>query len=314
MATDIACLGETMVMLVPEDATPLAANSRLVLRVGGAESNVAATMARLGHGVRWVSALGDDPFAGIIRDELHGAGVDLSFVATDEEAPTGLYVKDPDGERTTVYYYRQGSAASRMTANGVLGSGALDGTRLVHVSGTTTALSASCRALTNAIVADRRHGDAAVSFDVNYRPRLWPVAEAAPVLADLSRRADIVFVGRDEAETLWGTSTVEDVRDFLPEPAVLVVKDGAIGAATFGPDGVDWVDARRVDVVETVGAGDAFAAGWLSGWMRGASPRQSLALGHLLASRTVQIVGDCPPVPTDQEIATLFALVEENRA
>src|SRR5690606_39209321 len=129
------------------------------------------------------------------------------------DAPTGIFVKNPQGESTRVHYYRRGSAAARMTPGGITGDA-----RLVHISGITPALSESCRELTEAVM----EFEATVSFDVNYRPALWrDVGEAAGVLAALARRADIVFVGRDEAEELWGTATAEDVRDFLPEPRIL---------------------------------------------------------------------------------------------
>ncbi|MEU2199316.1 sugar kinase [Isoptericola sp. NPDC019482] len=306
---EVVCLGESMTMLVPEDAAPITAGSRLVLRVGGAESNVAVSLARLGHRARWVSAVGADPFGRLITDELGEAGVDVSHVTTDASAPTGVYAKDPQGDTTRVYYYRRGSAASRMTTASV-DPAAAAGARVVHLSGTTPALSPTCRELAHAIVGARALGTAAVSFDVNYRPGLWPVDRAAPELEALARQADIVFVGRDEAETLWGTDTAQDVRALLPEPEFLVVKDGALGATTFGPDGTSWADALRVPVVETVGAGDAFAAGWLSGWLRGLSTERSLRLGHLIASLAVQIVGDCPEVPTRDEIDHHLALEE----
>lgn len=293
---DVIAIGETMVALVPDDAAPIAAESRMLLRVAGAESNVATSLARLGHSVRWVSAVGADPFGEIITRELAGAGVDLGTVAVSPDAPTGIFAKDPAGASTRVHYYRKGSAASRMDAS--LAPRA-EGARLVHISGITPALSEGCRELTRAVLAS----ESLVSFDVNYRPALWQDAgEAADVLADLSRRADIVFVGRDEAEELWGTTTAEDVRGFLSEPRILVVKDAAIEAVSFSDEGEARVPSRRVDVVEPVGAGDAFAAGWLSGYLSERTAVERLKLGHLLASRAVQIVGDCPEPPTPDEI------------
>jgi len=296
---DVIAIGETMVALVPDDAAPIAAESRMLLRVAGAESNVATSLARLGHSVRWVSAVGADPFGEIITRELAGAGVDLGAVAVSPDAPTGIFAKDPAGASTRVHYYRKGSAASRMTPEIATGDA-----RLVHISGITPALSEGCRDLTDAIMVREQ----AVSFDVNYRSALWRgVGEAADVLAGFARRADIVFVGRDEAEELWGTATAEDVRRFLPEPRILVVKDAAIEAVSFSDEGVARVPSRRVEVVEPVGAGDAFAAGWLSGFLSDRTPTERLKLGHLLASRAVQIVGDCPEVPTPDEIRAFLS-------
>jgi 2-dehydro-3-deoxygluconokinase len=300
---DAITIGETMVALVPDDAKPLTGESRMVLRVAGAESNVATSLARLGHSVRWVSAVGADPFGEIITNELAGAGVDLGAVTVSHDAPTGVFAKNPRGASTSVHYYRRGSAASRMTPEAVDADA-----RLVHISGITPALSESCRELTEAVMGR----EATVSFDVNYRPALWSsVEEAASVLADFARRADIVFVGRDEAEELWGTATVEEVRAFLPEPRILVVKDAAIEAVSFSEEGLVRAPARRVEVVEPVGAGDAFAAGWLSGYLSERTAVERLKLGHLLASRAVQIVGDCPPAPSPEEIDAI--LMEETR-
>ena len=252
-----------------------------------------------------MSAVGADPFGEIITRELAEAGVDMSAVTVSSDAPTGIFAKNPQGESTRVHYYRKGSAASRMDRS-VLEQ--IGDARLVHISGITPALSESCRELTDAVMGL----DTTISFDVNYRPALWAsVAEAASVLADLARRADIVFVGRDEAEVLWGTASVEDVRSFLPEPRILVVKDAAIEAVSFDDEGLVRVPSERVTVVEPVGAGDAFAAGWLSAYLSGRGAAERLKLGHLLASRAVQIVGDCPPAPTPEEIDAF--LMEETR-
>ncbi len=302
---DAVCIGETMVALVPDDALPVSGDSRMALRVAGAESNVATSLARLGHRARWVSVIGADPFGAIITRELESAGVDVNTVTVSADAPTGILVKDTNGESTRVHYYRKGSAASRMTAASLAGAGPA---RLVHISGITPALSDGCRELTRAVVDQRMLTDAIVSFDVNYRPALWSGSdEAATVLADLARRADIVFVGRDEAEVLWGTAIAEEVRELLPEPRTLVVKDAAVEAVSFENGDVTRVPSQRVQVVEPVGAGDAFAAGWLSALLDERTPRERLQLGHLLASRTVQIVGDCAEVPTADEVQAFLS-------
>jgi 2-dehydro-3-deoxygluconokinase len=151
----------------------------------------------------------------------------------------------------------------------------------------TPALSPSCAALVDRLMSERR-----CSFDVNYRPGLWTVARAAPVLSELAQRAEIVFVGLDEAQTLWGVSTAHDVRSLLPGPSTLVVKDGAIGATSFHAEGVAFVPAPPADVVEAVGAGDAFAAGYLAGLLGGVAENDRLALGHRVAAAALGVPGD----------------------
>jgi 2-dehydro-3-deoxygluconokinase len=199
-----------------------------------------------------------------------------------------VFFKDP-GERTTVYYYRAGSAATRLGPPAVR---TLSG--LVHLSGITAALSASCAALVEAVL----DGPAAVSFDVNYRPALWPAATAGPVLARLADRADTVFVGLDEAQVLWSVRTPAEIREMLPRPAAVIVKDGSVGAWS---DDI-FVPAVPVDVVEPVGAGDAFAAGYLYGLLTHRPEDQRLRLGHLVAGAALRETGDVGILPPVEEI------------
>src|SRR5690606_28028065 len=92
------------------------------------------------------------------------------------------------------------------------------------------------------------------AFDVNYRPTLWPAATAAAALQPIAGRADILFVGLDEAKVLWGTNTADDVRDLFPDVARLVVKDADVGATEYDAGGCAFAPSPVVDVVETVGA------------------------------------------------------------
>ncbi|KAA9148665.1 sugar kinase [Amycolatopsis acidicola] len=293
MTPEVLCIGETMVLVTPVVTEPLAEAELFRLEVGGAESTVALYMAERGHRTAWASRVGDDPLGRRILEKIAGHGVDTSWVRADPGAPTGVYFKDPAPEGTRVHYYRAGSAASRLSPDD-LAALPMDAS-LVHLTGITPALSASCRALVEAALG--RPG--LVSFDVNYRPGLWPVGEAAPVLAELARRADIVLVGQDEAETLWGATTPEAVREILPGPDRLVIKDGAIGATEYHGAKVTFVPAPAVDVVEPVGAGDAFASGYLSGVLRGQAATESLALGHELAGRALGGTGDFVPLAVD---------------
>lgn len=301
----LLCVGETMVMLTP-DAGSLSESSHLGIHVGGAESNVASGLAHLGHGVEWFSRVGDDPFGGIILDFLRARGVRLDNVAVDKTRPTGIYFKDREQEASHVYYYRSGSAASALGPDD-LASLSLEGRSLCHVSGITAALSPSANDLMQRVVIDRAFPDLLVSFDVNYRQSLWPRAEAAPRLLELARGADIVVVGRDEAQVLWGTEQAADVRALLPGVAHLVVKDAGLEAVHFAGSRVTHQPALRADVVEVVGAGDAFAAGFLSGLIRQFEIPRALRLGHLMAGLTLQHVSDLPTLPDAEAILAVSA-------
>jgi 2-dehydro-3-deoxygluconokinase len=293
---DVCCVGETMVVLCPDPPRPLLAGETLTRGIGGAESNVASYLAQLGVRAAWVSRLGADPFGEYLRTGLQAAGVDCSLVQTHDSAPTGVYFKDPGPTGTTVYYYRRGSAASTMDRS-LWTSVAAAGARYVHLSGITPALSDSCADLVRYALSERPVPGATTSFDVNYRGKLWPPSVAGPVLADLAARADLVFVGLDEAALLWNCTTADDVRERLPQPHTLVVKDGAVGATGYDPDGRVFVPAPVVSVVEPVGAGDAFAAGYLLAALHGSGPETRLTVGHRLAAVALGAVADVGVAP-----------------
>jgi 2-dehydro-3-deoxygluconokinase len=295
---DVCCLGETMVVLSPSSRGSLMEADLLRRAVGGAESNLACYLAGVGLRVGWVSRLGADPFGAHIRRTLEAAGIDCALVATDPAAPTGVYFKDPG---RAVHYYRRGSAASRMDRS-IWAEVAAAGSRYVHVSGITAALSASCADLLANLMEDRPVPDALVSFDVNYRPALWPPATAGPALAALANRADLVFVGRDEAEALWGTATPDEIRAVVAGPATLVVKDGDVGATSYTPAGRVFVAAPPVTVVEPIGAGDAFAAGYLFGALRGLAEAARLSVGHRMAAVALSAPDDFAPPPDPQTL------------
>lgn len=281
-------VGETMVLVTPHDADSLADADDVRLSFGGAESNVAAHVVSLGHRAAWVSRLGDEVLGHRVHRGISGQGVDMRWVRFDADAPTGVYFKDPG---RGVHYYRAGSAASRMTPQSVA-EVPLEQARIVHISGITPALSDTCARLVDAVITRVAASDALLSFDVNHRAPLWSASDAAPVLLALANRADIVFVGLDEAETLWGCRTPAEVRDLVPAPAHLVVKDGAVGATEFSAEGELFVPAIPTEVLEAVGAGDAFAAGYLAGVLSGFASPQRLQGGHERAHLVLQSTHD----------------------
>lgn len=336
-ATDVVCLGESMVTFLPSRPGRLADVPSFGRGIGGAESNVACALAAAGHRAAWVSRVGADGFGDHLVDAISAYGVDTSAVRRDPARPTGIYFRTATDRATDVHevaYYRAGSAASAMSPSNVPYEALLAG-RVLHLSGITAALSADCLALLHELTAPRP-GRPLVSFDVNHRPGLWRDADASPaVLLDLARRADLVFVGEDEAEEAWGIVGAEAVREALPEPAVLVVKRGPEGATVFsrGADPADTVTdapadrvdtvtdapalpgdtvtdvpALRVDVVAPVGAGDAFAAGFLSATLRGLPVRDRARHGHLMAAAVLTVPGDLTDPPARDRADRLAAL------
>lgn len=321
---DVVCLGESMVTFLPSRLGRLADVPSFARAIGGAESNVACALAVAGHSVKWVSRVGADGFGDHLIAAVAAYGVDTGAVGRDPGRPTGIYFRTATDRATDaheVVYYRAGSAASAMSPANVP-TGDLDRARVLHLSGITAALSPDCLALMRVLTA-RRPGRPLLSFDVNHRPGLG--RDDPAVLLELARGADLVFVGEDEAEHAWGLHGPAAIREALPEPAVLVVKQGARGAVAYarearttgpgrsagspatGPDArpgpggsretATHVPAPRVDVVAPVGAGDAFAAGFLSATLRGLPLGARLRHGHLMAAAALTVPGDLGSPP-----------------
>lgn len=295
---DVLCLGETMILLTPSTPTSLEIAAGVEIHTGGAESNLAMNLAAAGLRVGWTSRVGNDPFGRRIVSAVAERGVDTRWVEVDPTRPTAVYFKDPGVPGSTVYYYRRGSAAAGLTP-AFLDRLPLAELRLLHLSGITPGLSTGCGETVAAALSRMRPLPGLVCFDVNYRAGVWGTEEAAPVITELARQADVVLVGRDEAETLWGPgcATAEQIRAHFPDVAHLVVKDGAVGATEFWTNELGAADAvfvatPAVQVVEPVGAGDAFGAGYLSGLLDGLDPRQRLLRGHRLAAVALSSTAD----------------------
>ncbi|MEV5545532.1 sugar kinase [Streptomyces sp. NPDC052309] len=303
---DVVALGESMVTFLPSRPGRLAEVPSFDRAIGGAESNVACVLAAAGHSARWVSRVGADGFGDHLTEAIGSYGVDVSAVRRDPARPTGVYFRTA-GDRATdaheVAYYRAGSAASAMSVR-TIDLDAVRAGRILHLSGITAALSADCRELMRELTA-RRPGRPLVSFDVNHRPGLWHGDDGPAVLRELARGADLVFVGEDEA---WDLGGPEAVRAALPEPDVLVVKQGGTGATAFHGPHATFVPALTVDVVAAVGAGDAFAAGFLSATLRGLPVRDRLRHGHLTAAAALTVPGDLAAPPARHHADRLAAL------
>ncbi|MFB0616682.1 sugar kinase [Streptomyces sp. AGS-58] len=303
-------LGESMVTFLPSRPGRLADVPSFDRAIGGAESNVACALAAFGHTARWVGRVGADGFGDHLVERIAGYGVDVSAVRRDPGRPTGVYFRTA-GDRGTgaheVAYYREGSAASAMSTGNV-DLAAVRAGRVLHLSGITAALSGDCLALMRVLTAPGA-GRPLLSFDVNHRPGL-PGTDP-PALLELARGADLVFVGEDEAEQAWGvTGGPAAIRAALPEPAVLVVKQGAGGATAF--DGVPAFEpAPHTSVVAPTGAGDAFAAGFLSATLRGLPVRDRLRHGHLMAAATLTTRGDLAAPPARDRADRLAALDDD---
>lgn len=306
---DVLCIGESMVLFGTDEGS-LVDSPTARLYVAGAEANVATGLAHLGERVEWFGRVGDDPFGARIRNSLVERGIESPSVITDPGHGTGLYFKEWVGGRSEVFYYRANSAAAQLSA-AELDTLQLSERRLCHVSGITPALSPQCDEAMGALLLGETTNRPTISFDVNYRAKLWDVATAAPRILELARGADIVIVGRDEAEVLWGTATAAEIRALFPDAPVVVIKDADIGATSFIGEQSYFVPALSVEVVEPIGAGDAFAAGFLSAWLAGTDPIACLRLGHVMAAHVLGSIGDTPVLPDRAALLELASVDDD---
>jgi 2-dehydro-3-deoxygluconokinase len=291
---DVVTLGEPLVVLLPTEPVGLDEAGSLALTVGGAEANTALLLARLGHSVSYVSRVGDDPFGRRVVAALAREGVDVARVRVDPDAPTGLYLREwlPDGLRR-VHYYRIGSAASRLSAAD-LDEGVCAGARVLLVSGITPALSSSCASAVRRAIALAHAAGALVAMDLNYRPRLWDPAAARRALAPLLGQVDLLLMSREDSLAILDADGEAAMRAAAAlGPSTVVLKAAEDGSAALVGGAVLRAPAVAVrEVVDPVGAGDAFNAGFLSCRLRGGGMADALRAGNELGAAAVASLGD----------------------
>lgn len=305
LSARVLTTGETMALMDPlEDGAP-ALGSPFALRVAGAETNYAIGLTRLGVGVRWVSRVGDDPFGAIITKALAGEGLDLGHLRREPGAPTGAFFKWRSAGRSHVHYYRTGSAASLLSPTDVA-EDAFDGIAHVHLTGITMAISESACDLVVDLARRADRHSITVSFDPNYRPALWESPRAA---LDAHRRVlpyvDWYLCGFEEGQVLFGSATehqlVDDVEDAgARNVAVRVGERGAM--VRDGEDLVTVAPLQVKSVLDEVGAGDGFAAGFTYALMQGWTPARCAQAGNLIAGAALRGTGDWETLPLLKDV------------
>lgn len=300
---DVVTLGEAMVLLAATEPGPLDQAMAFSKHTAGAETNVAVGLARMGLRVGWISRLGDDAGGRYLQRCFEREGIDCAHAPLVPGERTGLMFKSrsDDGSDPVTEYLRQGSAASQ------LGPQHLDlawmiQARHLHASGVFAALGPGPLAALQRTMQAMREAGKSVSFDPNLRPALWPdVATMRETLNALALQADLFLPGQAEGELLCGLSAPAAIAQHYRDLGVsrVVVKCGAQGAWYADAQGSGWIAARPVArVVDTVGAGDAFAAGVVSGVLEGLALDAAVRRGHWTGACAVQVRGDSEGLPT----------------
>lgn len=301
--------GETMGLISALDIGPLEAARGFRYGIGGAESNVAIGVARLGGSATWFGRLGADATGAMIGRRLSAENVEVLAVF-DDRHPTGLMVKHHRfAHAAHLDYHRAGSAAT-VLAPADLPAAAIKNAAILHVTGITPALSASAADTVFAAVELARDAGTVVSVDVNYRAKLWRPEVAAPVLRRLVTRSDIVFAGPEEARLVLGpdapTSDIELALALSTlGPTESIVKNGARGATAVVRGDRYQRDALPVHAIDTVGAGDAFVAGYLAEHLRHCTPDVRLGTAIAVGALAVTVPGDCEGLPHRSDLDVL---------
>jgi 2-dehydro-3-deoxygluconokinase len=297
--------GESMALFRGDPGEPLRTARQFTRSIAGAESNVAVGLARLGQTAGWFGRVGDDPLGLAILDTLRGEGVDVSRAVVDQSAPTGVLVRDTHAERRIdVAYARNQSAGSRLSPAD-LDADYLASARVLHVTGITPALSPQARDATAQAVGLAAQAGVAVSFDPNIRRRLWPDLDTARrELLLLAEQAQIVLSGHAEATILTGQQDPAKAARWLADrgAAIVAVKLGADGALGYQAGQLYTGAALPVHLVDPIGAGDAFDAGFLDAWLAGSDLPGCVDQGNLAAGLSVQACGDIEGLPYRREL------------
>ncbi|WP_130175927.1 sugar kinase [Cryobacterium sp. SO1] len=307
--TDVVTIGETMGLMKAETPGPLALVSSLSLGMGGSESNFAIALRRLNTTVTWVGRVGNDSLGELVLRELAAEGIVVDPLH-DPTAPTGIMIKERRTmDQLKVWYYRAGSAGSRLSKEDIPIE-RIAHSRLLHLTGITPALSPSAAQAAQYALDVAREAGVMVSFDLNYRSSLWSEEDAGRAFRNYIAQADIVFAGDDEAVIAVGKSgdSLELARRITSMgPSQTIIKRGAEGCAAV-IEGIEYEqDAVRVNAIDTVGAGDAFVAGYIADLLAGCTVQERLLTAVRVGAFACLVPGDWEGMPRRHELSLLDA-------
>ncbi len=316
---DVTAIGEPLVQFNPLEEGPLKHAPLYEKHAAGSEANVVIGVSRLGFNTAYMTKLGRDEFSKFILSTLKGEGVDVSGIKQIDGKNCGVFFVQrgyPIPGRSDVIYYRSDSAAKYFSPEDLDGK-LISNSRILHVSGITPALSNSCREATLEAVRIARRSGVKISFDTNYRRKLWTEAEARQTLIEISRDCDLLLTDPDDARILMGKKVDEDPLQALDElealgPSTIVYKLGAARGLAGLSNGEKATSLPvKVPVIDSIGAGDAVVAGFLAGYLAGDSLQRSLDIGSCCAALTVMRRGDFENLPDRSDLEKWLSAKEQ---
>lgn len=314
-STKVLLAGEPLGLFIAKSEGALEDVSEYSCAVAGAEFNVAVGLRRLGHPVGYFTKLGEDPFGKRIQKVMNQNEIGTELVSWSKERSTGFMLKsmtaagDPD-----IFYFRKNSAASSVTC-GDIDRLDLSGYGWLHLTGIFPALSAATRESAARLIARARENRMTVSLDPNLRPQLWSSeAEMVKTINALAAQSDLIFPGAAEGRVLTGSGDPEAIASFYQNLGVktVVVKTGKQGA--YAADGAERFRVRGCPVkkvVDTVGAGDGFAAGIISALTEGLPLREAVRRGNAVGAIQITFRGDNEGLPTPDRLEAFLKESDE---
>ena len=303
----VILFGEPMALLIADTVGPLEDVEHFTRAMSGAEVNVAIGLTRLGHDVEYVTKLGDDPFGKYIAKSLNFNKVGTSFITYDSVYRTGIQLKNrvTDGSDPHAPYYRKESAASHLSKADV-DKIDLENVDLIHITGIPLALSLSARKATFRLAERAKENNILLTFDPNLRPDLWGSQKTMiEVINEMAQFADVILPGENEGMILTKENNDDKIAEFYHKLGVgtVVIKNGSRGA--YYSDGTvsEKIKGFKVEkVIDTVGAGDGFAVGVISGLIEGESMKNSVLRGNAIGAIQVTNRSDNEGLPNRDEL------------
>lgn len=329
MSADIVSFGETMLRLTTEAGQRLEDARSLQIYVGGTESNTLACLARLGLNATWLSALPDNPPGRLVASELRRHGIDISHIVWDKPTTRlGIFYAEEATEPLGIQvHYDRANSACALIDPAAIDLSVVDTARILHLTGITPALGPRTREVCQRFLERARTHRVPVSFDVNYRAKLWSAREAAEAIEEACQQATILICASGDATELWGfKGEPEDILRLMARrfsttdhAKTFVLTLGSAGSAQLR-DGIYTAEpALPTQGTVRFGSGDAFAAGYLYAYLDGPLFQEMqkwhitpLAFGNALASLKRCIKGDIATI-TPTEVRAILLKREGTR-
>ncbi|MCM1252089.1 MAG: sugar kinase [Clostridium sp.] len=307
--SEIITIGETMAAFTPKSTGYLHYIKDYELRIAGAESNLAIGVCKLGHSASWVSRLGKDEFGYFVNNSIRAEGVDTRYVCFDEKHRTGVMFKQVlQGKETSVFYYRENSAASFMQPKD-LQPEMFTGGKILHLTGITPVLSPDCEKVTEQAVCMGSEAGLKLSFDPNIRRKLWKDKDYTGLLRKIMDKTAILMLGLEEAEALYHTTEKERIAEaFFAQDCAeyLAIKDGANGAYVADREQGYDILPYPCKPIDPIGAGDAFNAGFLCALLEKRSVKEAGKMAAVAGALATESYGDIEGYPTAESMRNIL--------